>query len=157
MLEGFGGDVDSDRLCIASWKLGHRSGEGRECGSAEEGETSSKRSNMTKFPSFRVETRLREEPPLPADVPLDCVLSLLSLGEDAVAYSGRSEKLSGVTTTPYVPGRCVPAFLSRSSSLVSTSNAGRSSGSREVGLVLDLDEAWAFDLVSFRPETVSIP
>lgn len=56
-----------------------------------------------------------------------------------VAYSGNSWKLCGVTTTPNVPGLCVAAFLSRSSSDVSTGNSGRSSGrSLEVGLVLCL-------------------
>jgi hypothetical protein len=43
----------------------------------------------------------------------------------AMAYSGRSAKLLGVTTTLYVPGKFVSALRSRSSSFVSVAKAGR--------------------------------
>lgn len=49
------------------------------------------------------------------------------------AYSGRLEKLSIVATTAKVPGRCVSAFRSRSSSLVSVAKARRSSHGLVVG------------------------
>lgn len=42
-------------------------------------------------------------------------------------YSGSVEKLSGTTTTWYVPGLEASAFFSRSSSEVSSANAGRGS------------------------------
>ena len=124
------GEVEMDKCCRPSEKLGLRSGEGTncDCGWDPEGDASSKCSRTTVFGSVRVETRLRGGIGLPIE-PLrdDCELIRLLVGKAAAAYSGRSEKLSGVTTTPYVPGRCVSAFLSRSSSFVREAKEGRSS------------------------------
>lgn len=53
-------------------------------------------------------------------------LSDLALSESS-AYSGSAEKLSGTTTTWYVPGLEASAFFSRSSSEVSSAKAGRES------------------------------
>lgn len=57
---------------------------------------------------------------------LGFVLSVLSS-----AYSGRVEKLSGTTTTWYVPGLVASAFLSRSSSVVSSAKGGSESSPKQ--------------------------
>lgn len=51
-------------------------------------------------------------------------------------YSGMCWKLSGLTTTLYVPGLIRSAFRSRSSSVVRFANGGRSSANAEVVLSL---------------------
>jgi len=51
----------------------------------------------------------------------------LDLSDASSTYSGRVEKLSGTTTTWYVPGLEVSAFLSRSSSDVRREKAGSAS------------------------------
>lgn len=92
-------------------------------GTGDVGETSSKRSNTTTFGSVRVcvNDRLGGGVWFVKLLAWDCTLIRRLPGEDDVAaYSGNSEKLSGVTTTPKVPGRCVSAFRSLSSSVVST-------------------------------------
>ena len=120
------------KYCNPLGRLGLRAGEGNDKGAAEIGETSSKRSRTTTFGSVRVrvKNRLGDGVRVVKLLACECTLSLRpSSGEDAIAYSGNSEKLSGVTTTPNVPGRCVSAFRSRSSSVVSTWKAGSSSRS----------------------------
>ena len=125
------GDVVAiDKYCIPLGKLGRRAGDGKEKLLDEVGDTSSNRSRTTTFGSARL--RLKSllfldgvllSAPLTEGLPCD------RLSFDAVVseYSGSSAKLDGVTTTPKVPGRCVSAFRSRSSSLVSVANAGKSS------------------------------
>jgi hypothetical protein len=51
----------------------------------------------------------------------------LDFSEASSTYSGRVEKLSGITTTWYVPGLEASAFLSRSSSDVRREKAGSAS------------------------------
>lgn len=92
-----GADIESCRK--ASGKLGRRAGNGRAKGRLETGEASSNRSSTTRFGSVRVEV-LNESLGLPIDPLRDCALMRLLLGDDAVAYSGSSAKLSGVTMTP---------------------------------------------------------
>ena len=77
----------------------------------------------------------------------ELTLIRLLIGETDAAYSGSSEKLSGVTTTPNVPGSWVSAFLSRSSSFVRLAKEGRSSHCRE-GLGLGLARADAVKLLA---------
>lgn len=105
------------------------------------GETSSNRSRTTVLGSCRVLVRLSDDVRPPRLV-CDCTLIRRLVGDAVAAYSGRSEKLSGVTTTPKVPGRCVSAFRSRSSSVCRTENAGMSSY-RGTGLLLGDDRACA--------------
>lgn len=114
-------------------------------GPPELGDTSSKRSNTTVFGSCCVLVRLNEDV-RPARLPCDCTLIRLLLGDAVAEYSGRSEKLSGVTTTPKVPGLCVSAFRSRSSSVWSAANAGISSY-LVMGLLLGDDRTCAMEVV----------
>jgi hypothetical protein len=83
------------------------------------GDRSSNRSRTTTFGSDLV--LLLEFDPLLAI----CRVPVGLLSPEPMAYSGSSAKLSGVTTTLYVPGRVVPAFRSRSSSFVSVAKAGK--------------------------------
>ena len=55
------------------------------------------------------------------------VLMTIGFSIRSSAYSGSVEKLSGITTTWYVPGLEASAFLSRSSSEVSRAKGGRQS------------------------------
>jgi hypothetical protein len=139
-----GNVVEIERYCILSGRLGRRAGDGSANGAAEVGDTSSNRSNTTTVESVWLRfsmlwTGLRL-------MVLDaCGFGLTRRLLDAAvsAYSGSSAKLEGVTTTPYVPGRCVSAFRSRSSSVVSVVKGGRSSYCRIVGLTLGLERARA--------------
>lgn len=79
------------------------------------------------------------------------------------AYSGRFAKLSGVTTTLYVPGTADLAFLSRSSSFVRVANAGRLSFEVDLDRDTAPGRARAGNLVShtishchviFQPHTI---
>lgn len=140
-----GGEVIA-RYCSPFGRLCLRAGDGSERGRAEVGETSSNRSSTTTLGSVRVRVSnlLGDGVLLLKLLACECTLSRRLPGEDVAAYSGSSAKLSGVTTTPNVPGRCVSALRSRSSSVVSTSKAGKSSCPR-IGLVLRLDVASAID------------
>lgn len=86
------------------------------------GDRSSNRSRTTTFGSDLV-LLLESDPLLVARRAL--VWPLLVRSPVVTAYSGRSAKLLGVTTTLYVPGRFVSAFRSRSSSFVSVAKAGK--------------------------------
>ena len=74
-------------------------------------------------------------PDLMADSPSRC------------AYSGNASKLSGVTTTAYVPGADEPASRSRSSSFVRTRKGGKSSALIGLSLPLGVDRAVAVQKV----------
>lgn len=116
------------RYCKPFGRLCLRAGDGNERDRADVGEASSKRSSTTTLGSVRVRvsSRLGEGVLLAKLLACECTLSRRLPGEEAdAAYSGSSAKLSGVTTTPNVPGRCVSAFRSLSSSVVRTSKAGR--------------------------------
>ncbi len=89
------------------------------------GAPSSKRSSTTVFGSGWVDCQPDDDVGLLTDPCVDWTLGRRPPASIADAYSGRLEKLSGVATTAKVPGRCVCAFLSRSSSLVSVAKAGR--------------------------------
>ena len=110
-------------------KLGRLPGDGIEKGPFEDAETSSNRSSTTTFGSvrLRINDLLIEGVRLAKLCVRDLTLVGPPLGGRVSAYSGRSEKLSGVTTTPKVPGRGVSAFRSLSSSVVSAAKAGKSS------------------------------
>ena len=69
------------------------------------------------------------------------------LGDEAPAYSGRLAKLVGVATTANVPGNCVAAFRSRSSSVVRAAKSGNLS-SRCTMPLLGLLGAFAGDLLA---------
>jgi len=71
---------------------------------------SSKRSRTTTFGSVLLVERPTAIRGLPRNDLWDCTLMRLLFGPlpeptPAAAYSGNCSKLSGVTTTPYVPGR----------------------------------------------------
>jgi hypothetical protein len=63
---------------------------------------------------------------LATELPIS-VLVTIGFSIRSSAYSGSVEKLSGITTTWYVPGLEASAFLSRSSSEVSRAKGGRES------------------------------
>lgn len=137
---------------MLSGRLGRRSGRGNAKGLPELGDTSSNRSKTTVFGSLLVVPRPSEEE-RPSKLPCDCKLMRRLAGDAIAAYSGSSEKLSGVTTTPKVPGRCVSAFRSRSSSVCSTENAGMSS---YLGMGLLLGEGRARASTEGQYEYVSV-
>ena len=101
---------------------------------ASMGVESSKRSSTTVVGSGRVIERPEEDAGLPTELCTDCALGRRPLF-DRLAYSGKWEKDSGVATTENVPGSCVPAFLSLSSSLVKVAKAGRSSIGLELAVL----------------------
>ena len=95
-----GGELDIDRCCMLSGRLGLLLADALENGPADAGGVSSKRSRTTTLGSVRVEVRLKVGPGLPTVLRGECSLARLLPGDATLAYSGRSEKLSGVTTTP---------------------------------------------------------
>lgn len=86
------------------------------------GDKSSNRSRTITLGSDLV-LLLDSDPDLACCRPLSCPLVVEP--SPAMAYSGRSAKLFGVTTTLYVPGNVVSALRSRSSSFVRVAKAGR--------------------------------
>lgn len=95
------GVVAMEKCCV-SGRLGLLAGEGRRKADAELGIVSSNRSRTTTLGS--VEARLTDRPNggVGNEMPdiWDCKLNLRLETAEAVAYSGKSAKLSGVTTTP---------------------------------------------------------
>lgn len=118
---GGGGEVMESR-CMCSPKSSLRPPPEDEVEATFTGETSSNLSSMTVLVSMGSATDRPISDPGRPDPPR----RLLNDEErPPVAYSGKSRKLSGVTTTPNVPGLCTTAFLSRSSSEVSTEKSGK--------------------------------
>lgn len=110
-----------DSACRPSGILRLLDGDGKGNGIPAVGDASSNRSNTTILGSVRVRSSgMRAEVAEGRAKPLWCdarlVLRLLSVGV-VDAYSGKSAKLSGVMTTPYVPGRFLSALRSLSSSV----------------------------------------
>ena len=134
------------KYCNPLGRLGRASEVGKGGGRAETGETSSNRSNTTTFGSVlaSIAGRLGDGIWFVKLLACDCTLSRRLLGDDdAVAYSGSSKKLSGVTTTPKVPGRCVSAFRCLSSSVERTRKAGSPSCCLRIRSLLGLGLASA--------------